>query len=229
MGKNRRKYAISTKGIIPARRDTPFTYYSKLEDFFERGVDIESRILYIGTAHFSEDGDDLGVDARMAEYAIKGLHILNESGKDPIRVFINTPGGNISDGWAIYDAIMASSSPVAIEVYGEASSMGSIILQAGDLRLMHPKAIVMVHDGYNQNTERMPTRSHESWGDWSKRERKRMYELFSKRSGRSISYWERRCAHDSVIDAHETVKVGLADKVIEYPSRIFYNIRRNSH
>lgn len=227
MKKERKKYSLTSSRFNSLKRDKIAHGCSKLEDLFERGIDIESRMLYIGTAHFSESGEDLGVDARMAEYAIKGLHILNKLDKSRINILINTPGGNVSDGWAIYDAIMASSSPTSIEVYGEASSMGSIILQAGDARLMHPKSIVMVHDGYNQDVERMPARSHESWADWSKKERKRMYELFSMKSGKTISYWEHRCAHDFVIDAYETVREGLADRVIEYPNRLnFYNRRR---
>ena len=108
---------------------------SKVGELFEYGIDLENRLLYIGTQHFDSDGDDLGVDSLRAEYVIKGLHFLNYTGDKPIKAVLFTPGGSVTEGWAIYDAIRASAAPVDIEVLGEAMSTGAIILQAGRERI----------------------------------------------------------------------------------------------
>ncbi len=190
----------------------------RAKSFFDRSLDLPGRTIYLGTVHYSADGGDLGVDALMAEYLIKGIYLLNKAGKKPIRIITNNPGGSTMSGMAIYDAISASSSPVDIEVYGQASSMGAVILQAGRRRLLHPNVVVMIHDGYIQDTERMPTRSNEAWSDWSKKDRQRMYQIFSKRSNRSVDFWSDKCAHDTIWYADKAVKFGLADEVI-YPKR----------
>ncbi len=190
----------------------------RMKNIFERSLDLSGRTIYLGTMHYSADGCDLGVDALMAEYLIKGIYMLNKSGKDPIRIITNNPGGSTMSGMAIYDAIRASISPIDIEVYGQASSMGAVILQAGRRRLLHPNTVVMIHDGYIQDTDRMPTRSNEAWSEWSKKDRQRMYGIFSERSGRPAKFWSDKCAHDTIWYADKAVKFGLADEVI-YPKK----------
>ncbi len=186
----------------------------RAQNLFDRSFDLAGRTIYVGTQHFSTDGGDLGVDSLMAEYLIKGLYLLNQVGSAPIRLITNNPGGSTMDGMAIYDAIRASNAPVDIEVYGQASSMGAVILQAGRRRLLHPNTVVMIHDGYMQDSERIPTRSSEAWAVWAKEDRKRMYGIFADRSGRPKKFWVDKCSHDTIWYAKDAVKYGLADEVI---------------
>lgn len=181
---------------------------------FGNDLSLKTRTIYLGNLNFSSEGDEIGIDAKLSSQLIESLHILNHSGNDPINLIMNTPGGGLFHGYAIYDAIANSSSPVDISVYGQAMSMGAIILQAGRVRRLFPNSVIMIHDGYNKDSERVTMRSTESWAEFSKWDRRRMYELFAQRSGRPVKYWEDKSAHDSIYTAEEAVRVGLADEVI---------------
>lgn len=217
---SRSDYKIPTIVGRSQRRSSDETYFDP-DTFFELGIDCKTRTLYLGSKHFNSDGCDLGIDALMADYALKGLHVLNaQDNRSPIRALLNTPGGSVHDGWAIYDAICASSAPVDIEVYGQASSMGSIILQAGRERLLRPNSVIMIHDGYMQDSERLPMRSSEAWAKWSERERERMYTLFSERSKKPKKFWSKLCRQDTIFFAEDAVKYGLADRILR-PERTY--------
>lgn len=117
--------------------------------FYEHGLAIPSRTLYMGSMSYEKnDKSESGVDFRMAENVIKGLHILtNMDAINEITILMNNIGGDEYHGFAIYDAIKYSKAPVKIIVYGYAMSMGSVILQAAKKRVMTPNATMMVHMG----------------------------------------------------------------------------------
>ncbi len=182
--------------------------------FFEQGIDIGGRAIYIGSVESrSSEDDDPGVNYITAEYAIKGLYVLNRLDKGRITAILNTIGGDEFNGFAIYDAIRASPSPVDIVVYGNAMSMGAVILQAGRKRLLHPNSTLMIHDGTLNQTE-MPVRSASNWTAFEKELCNRMYRIFAERSGQKPSYWKRKCTHDYILTPEEAIEQGLADKVI---------------
>lgn len=127
--------------------------HDDIDKFFEYNIDLTNRTIYIGSAERLGDDDDewgSGVDFKMAEYAIKGLMLLEaavpEGGK-PITIILNNPGGSEYHGMAIYDAIKSCRNQVIIKVFGYAASMGSLILQAGDKRMMAPNSRFMIHYG----------------------------------------------------------------------------------
>jgi ATP-dependent protease ClpP protease subunit len=108
-----------------------------------------------------ENGED-GTDYHMAETIVKALHILDNQdatslkGEKPINIIMNNIGGDIYHGMAIYDAIANCKNHVTIRVYGHAMSMGSIILQAADQRIMTRHSRIMIHYGNfgsNQHTK----------------------------------------------------------------------------
>ena len=115
--------------------------------WFEHNVDIGNRTIYMGSTNVNADGES-GVDASMVEYFIKGLHILEmQSPDEKVTILMNNPGGDWYHGMAIYDAIKCSPCPTCIKVYGYAMSMGSIILQAAEERIMMPNSKFMIHYG----------------------------------------------------------------------------------
>lgn len=120
-----------------------------LDKWFDLNVDPDMRTLYMGSAGYSQDDGETGVDHFMAEYLIKGMHSLESKNKKPITIIMNNPGGDWYHGMAIYDAIKSSPCECTIKVYGHAMSMGSIILQAADRRIMMPNARFMIHYGYD--------------------------------------------------------------------------------
>jgi ATP-dependent protease ClpP protease subunit len=130
-----------------------------LDRWFDYNVDVESRTIYMG----SEDG----VDALMAEYMIKGMHILESKSTDIITIIMNNIGGDFFHGLAIYDAIQTSKCHCVIKVYGHAMSMGSLILQAADKRIMSPNSRFMMHFGSESHSGH--TKMVDNWVSESKR------------------------------------------------------------
>lgn len=119
-----------------------------VERWFINNLDLATRTIYMGSLNNMIDGES-GVDNFMAEYFIKGMHILENMSNDPIIVVMNNPGGEWYHGMAIYDAIICSPCKIIMKVYGHAMSMGSIILQAADYRIMMPNARMMIHYGFS--------------------------------------------------------------------------------
>jgi len=100
----------------------------------------------------------------MTEYFIKGIHVLEQASPEKsITIMMNNPGGDWYHGMAIYDAITSSTCPVTIRVYGQAMSMGSIILQAADYRVMMPNSRFMIHYGYSGFSSH--TKTSERWAE----------------------------------------------------------------
>lgn len=86
------------------------------------------------------------VDDDMAVNALKNLHILNQS-NGMITVYLFTDGGDLSSGKVIYDAIKYSSNVVRVICFGNVMSCGTLILMAGDQRIMMPSSKLMLHSG----------------------------------------------------------------------------------
>lgn len=118
-------------------------HFDKLHDY---GLYIPTRTIDLSSNH-DDDGDENGVNHYMATKFIKNLHILESLNHEPIRVLLNTEGGDIYQGMAIFDAIRDADSFITIEAIGSVESMGSIILQAGDERLVHKHTKIMFHLG----------------------------------------------------------------------------------
>lgn len=87
------------------------------------------------------------VDDESAKHVIERLMYLDSLGSDEIQLIINSPGGYVTSGFAIYDTMMQVKSPVATVCSGLAASMGSILLSAGakGRRMIQPHARVMIH------------------------------------------------------------------------------------
>jgi ATP-dependent Clp protease protease subunit len=176
-----------------------------VDRFFDYDVHLETRTIYIGDA---ADGE---VGPLLSEMVIKGIHLLSNHKEEPIKIILNSLGGCWYSGMAIYDAIKACPCHVTIEVMGAAMSMGSIILQAADERIAHPSSTIMIHDGSDFFDGH--ARNFERWGDYSKVIRKKMYEIYAEKSGKPVSYWEKRCAHDFILTAQGAKEEKLIDKI----------------
>jgi ATP-dependent Clp protease protease subunit len=143
---------------------------------------------------------------------IKNLLILNTISSDPITLIINCPGGNVDDGWAIYDAIQSSKAPIIAQVLGQASSMGAIILQAAQVRQAYPFTRLMLHDGWVGAAGN--ARDVEANIEVSRLDRYRSYQIFAKRTGKPSSYWSRKMAKDYFLSADQALEEGLIDEII---------------
>jgi len=183
-------------------------YKESIDRFFDYDLHLETRTIYIGDG---EDGS--GVGPKMAEKVVKAFTIFNMTPDKPVTVLLNTKGGDVFDGYAIYDAIKDSPCHVTIEVIGAAMSMGSIILQAADLRVVHPNATIMIHDG-KDSMDQVHIRDLEKWAEYYKKiDRPRMYQLFADRTGKPFSYWEKKSANDYIMTAQQALDEGFVDKI----------------
>jgi ATP-dependent Clp protease protease subunit len=109
----------------------------------ERAYDIYSRLLKERIICFMGPVDD-----NLASIVIAQLLFLqSESNKKPIHIYINSPGGSVTSGLAIYDTMQYLIPPIATWCVGQASSMGSLLLAAGTKGLRHslPNSRIMVH------------------------------------------------------------------------------------
>lgn len=108
----------------------------------ENCLNIKDRIIY---THSYFHQDDWDLDFRQAVIFQKNIDFLNSISHDPIIVKINSPGGCYYSGFMMYDVIKSSEAHITTHTYSIGASMGSIIPQAADLRLIAPNAAFMVH------------------------------------------------------------------------------------
>jgi len=190
---------------------------SWVEYWFEYGVDIKARRVFIG-ANLSQR-EDQEVDLNMSEFVIKGLLLLDSMNTDPIDVIINCTGGDEYSGMGIYDAIQSCKSYVTAKVYGSAMSMGSIIFQAADERLISANSKIMIHYGTAIATGDMHDLDNERWALESKKFRKQMEDLYLKHIKEKHPQFPRdklkeMLKFDTILTAQETIRLGLADGII---------------
>jgi len=193
---------------------------SELSDYFDYGIDVTNRIIYMGSVSYTFDDSETGVDHLMAEKVIKSLSILDmqaPEGDKPITIIMNNPGGDVYHGMAIYDAIKSCKNQVIIIVYGYAMSMGSIILQAADKRVLAPNASLMVHDGVDggiDHTQNVLRRAKEI-----KRIINMIDEIFYSQMIKKNPKLKRKEVRsmqmfDTYFSAKEAVDMGLADEIL---------------
>jgi len=169
-----------------------------------------------------------GVEFRMANRFIKNLDILtNIDPVKPIIVTLKTCGGDVNEGMAIYDAIMAAPNPVTMVNYTHARSMSSIILQAANKRIMMPNSYFMFHEGDVETGGTV--KQFRSYADFTKKTFDiAMYSIYADRMkhtpGSLVEKWNESRIHkwlkeqidskeDVYLTADETVQWGFADEV----------------
>lgn len=192
-----------------------------IDRLYDYDIYVPNRTIYMGSLESDISEGESGVDAAMAERVIKGLHLLDNSaptGDKPITVIMNNPGGDWYHGMAIYDAIKACKNHVTVIVYGYAMSMGSIILQAADERVLAPNARMMIHYG-TMGMGDTHTKIFRKWADETKKIDKKMLEIYMdrikvKHPNFSKSKLDEMCNFDTILTAEEAVELGLADKVL---------------
>lgn len=154
----------------------------------------------------------------MAARVNKALLTLDAVSDAPITLLINSKGGDMEDGWAIYDTVRACRSEITTKVVGCAMSMGAIILQAGDRRVATPNASIMLHYGYSgDGLDRIQTKYSEQ--AYNRVLLKRMEDLLTLRirekqpkcSSAIIKKW---LSDDKYFTAQSALKYGLIDSVL---------------
>ncbi|MCF7671335.1 ATP-dependent Clp protease proteolytic subunit [Bacillus subtilis] len=177
----------------------------------ERAYDIFSRLLKERVIFVNgpvEDGMAMLICAQL-------LFLEAENPNKPIEMYINSPGGVVTSGMAIYDTMQFIKPPVSTLCMGQAASMGSLLLTAGATgqRLALPNARIMVHQpsgGFQGQASDIERHAQ----DIIKMKR-RLNEIYVKHTGRDYDTIERTLDRDHFMTAQEALEFGLIDKVIE--------------
>ncbi len=143
------------------------------------------------------------------------LFLESENPSKDIAFYINSPGGVVSAGLAIYDTMQFIRSPVSTVCIGQAASMGSLLLSAGapGKRFALPNSRVMVHQpsgGAQGQAADIVIQAHEIMTL-----RSRLNEIYHKHTGQSIAAIEAKLERDSYMSAEEARVFGIVDEVVE--------------
>lgn len=175
------------------------------------GYDIFSRlmvdrIIFLGTAVTEDSGNIVASQ----------LMYLNSCGEDDIKMFLNTPGGVISDGLMIVDVMNYIKPDVATYCLGTAASMGSIILSSGTKGKRHilPHGEVMIHQpsgGFGQ----AKSSDIEIYNNHIQKYKNDLYKILSERTGQPFEKIREDAERDKWFDADGAIEYGLVDEKIK--------------
>jgi ATP-dependent Clp protease protease subunit len=188
----------------------------------ERSYDIYSRLLKDRIVMLDTD-----VNEHSSSIIVAQLLFLESQGTEDIQFFINSPGGSVTAGLAIYDTMQFIRPAVSTIVLGQACSMGSFLAQAGakGKRFVLPESRTMIHrvssgtpgTRGSVHVQELQFEDAKRTYEESQRINKRLTELYVKHNTAGKTYEElfNDMKFDTFLSADEAVKYGLADKVIE--------------
>ncbi len=177
----------------------------------ERSYDIYSRLLKERIIFLTGPIDDNVASLICAQI----LFLESENPKKEISFYINSPGGIVWSGLAIYDTMQYVSSKIMTICIGQAASAGSLLLTAGEkgMRFSLPNSRIMVHQpsgGYQGQVTDIEIQTNEI-----KKTKSKLNEIYSKHTGKKISEISNIMERDKYFSADEAIKFGLIDKVIK--------------
>ncbi len=162
------------------------------------------------------------VDSKLTDKIVKQLLVLEQ--KDPeknITIFINSPGGEVYSGYAIFDMMKLISCPVTTVVMGLAASMGSILSLGGDdgKRFALPNAGIMIHQPLLSGAEGQTT-DLEIHSRQILKSRENIAKLYAEKTGKTVKKILKDLDRDHWLSAQEAEEYGLIDKVIKDRSEL---------
>lgn len=177
----------------------------------ERAYDIYSRLLKERVVFLVGEVNDYSANLIVAQM----LFLESENPEKDIHLYINSPGGSISAGMAIYDTMQFIKPQVSTLCIGMAASMGAFLLQAGEKgkRFALPNSTAMIHQplgGFRGQASDI-----EIHAKYILSLRERLYTLMAKHTGRTVEEIARDSERDNFLSAQEAVEYGLVDQVLE--------------
>ena len=177
----------------------------------ERVYDIYSRLLKDRIIFLGSQVNDEVANLLVAQF----LFLQSEDPKADIHLYVNSPGGSVSAGMAIYDTMQFVTCDVATYCVGQAASMGAVLLTAGapGKRFALPNARIMIHQplaGMQGTAEEIMIHAKEF-----KRIKQKMNEILLKHTGHPLEKIEQDTDRDRFMSAEEACEYKLVDKVID--------------
>ena len=177
----------------------------------ERSYDVYSRLLKDRVVFLRGE-----VNAQLANSIVAQLLFLEMEDPDAeISMYINSPGGSVTDGMAIYDTMRYIKPKVRTVCLGMAASMGAFLLMAGEpgMRMALPNSEIMIHQpsggAHGQATD---VQLH---AQWLLRTKSKMNTLMSEMTGQELSKIQQDVERDYFMTAEEALKYGIVDQIFE--------------
>ena len=190
------QYLIPTVIEKTSHGERAYDIYSRL---------LQDRIIFLGTA----------IDDNVANVVIAQLLFLeNQNPEKDIKLYINSPGGSVTAGMAIYDTMQYIKPDVSTICIGMAASMGAFLLASGakDKRFALPNSEIMIHQvmgGMEGQASDIKIRAERIL-----KIKERLNEILAKHTGKALSQVEKDTDRDYFMNADEALKYGIIDKVI---------------
>ena len=179
----------------------------------ERAYDIFSRLLKDRIVFLGGQVDDASANLIIAQM----LFLSNEDTKQDIHFYINSPGGSITAGLAIYDTMQFLRCDVATYCVGQAASMGAVLLAGGKegKRFLLSNSRVLLHQPLIAGVLEGVATDLEIEAKEILRLRSRINDIFAKHTGKSTDKIEKDCDRNLWLEAEEAIQYGLADRILQ--------------
>jgi ATP-dependent Clp protease protease subunit len=179
----------------------------------ERAYDIFSRLLKDRIIFLGGPVNDDVANLIVAQL----LFLSNEDSKSDIHFYINSPGGAITAGLAIYDTMRFLRCDVATYCIGQAASMGAVLFAGGsaEKRFVLPNSRVLLHQPLISGVMQGPATDLEIEAREILRLRERLYDILSTHTGKAAEQIEKDCDRNLWLEAEESVAYGLADRILQ--------------
>jgi ATP-dependent Clp protease protease subunit len=176
----------------------------------ERGYDIYSRLLIDRIVFLGTPIDDMVANVIIAQL----LFLQMNDPKKDIHLYINSPGGSVTSGLAIYDTMQFMTCDVNTYCIGQAASMGAVLLCGGTKgkRYALPNANIMIHQvlgGAEGQASDVEIRVK-----YMLKLKHRLNEIIAKHTGQPVEIVEKACDRDNFMSSHEAKAFGLVDEVV---------------
>jgi ATP-dependent Clp protease protease subunit len=179
----------------------------------ERSYDIYSRLLKDRIIFLGGPVSDEVANLIIAQL----LFLSNEDNKKDIHFYINSPGGAITAGLAVYDTMRFLRCDVSTYCVGQAASMGALLFAGGsdDKRFILPNSRVLLHQPLISGVMQGPVTDLEIEAREVLRLRARLYNILAKHTGKDVDQIEKDCDRNLWLEAEEAISYGLADRILQ--------------
>ncbi len=179
----------------------------------ERSYDIFSRLLNDRIIMLCEEVNDTTASLVVAQL----LYLEGQDGEKDISLYINSTGGSISSGLAIYDTMQYIKCDISTICIGMAASMGAFLLSAGTKgkRVALPNSEIMIHQPAIQGGLAGKASDIKIYSDRMQRMREKLDTLMAKHTGQTLETIQRDTERDNFMSAEEALSYGLIDKILE--------------
>ena len=179
----------------------------------ERAYDIYSRLLKDRIIFLGGPVDDTAANLVVAQM----LFLSNEDTKSPIHLYVNSPGGSITAGLAVYDTMQFVRCDVATYCVGQAASMGAVLLAGGahGKRFLLQNNRILLHQPMLSGVLEGPATDLEIEAEEILRLRARLYKILAVHTGQGTDKIEKDCDRNLWLGAEEAIEYGLADKFLK--------------